>query len=123
VAIPVPGVRGRGAAFVLVYIGLMLLIGIPAHAGRVRDRPLRQRAPVGSLRKLGGPVWGRLGLPVRVRRICHPCVLLVIAGWTVRYGIEAVVQGFGPSAADHFAAVASGSDAVAFHVAFMRPRH
>jgi NSS family neurotransmitter:Na+ symporter len=43
----------------------------------------------------------------------------VIAGWTVRYGIEAVFTGFDRSAADHFAAVASGADAVAFHVAFM----
>jgi hypothetical protein len=37
----------------------------------------------------------------------------VIAGWTVRCGSEAVGTGFAVSSADHFAVVASGSDAVA----------
>ena len=111
--------EGGGAAFVLVYIGLMLLIGIPLMLAEFAIGRCGQRAPVGSLRKLGGPVWGRLGFLYVFVGFAILAYYSVIAGWTVRYGIEAVVQGFGPSAADHFAAVASGSDAVAFHVAFM----
>jgi NSS family neurotransmitter:Na+ symporter len=43
----------------------------------------------------------------------------VIAGWTVRYGLEAAFTGFAGSSAEHFGVVASGADAVAYHVGFM----
>jgi len=111
--------EGGGAALVVVYIGLIFLIGIPLMLAEFAIGRRGQRAPIGSLRALGGPAWGRLGYLFVLVGFAILSYYSVIAGWTVRYGIEAVVQGFAPSAADHFTAVASGGDAVAYHVAFM----
>ena len=111
--------EGGGAALVVVYIGLMLVIGIPLMLAEFAIGRRGQRAPVGSLRKLGGAAWGRLGYLFVLVGFAILSYYSVIAGWTVRYGIEAVQQGFASSAADHFAEVASGLDAVAYHVAFM----
>jgi NSS family neurotransmitter:Na+ symporter len=108
-----------GAAFVLVYVGLTLALGIPLMLAEFAVGRRGQRGPIGSLRKLGGPGWGKLGyLFVAVGGLILT-YYSVIAGWTLRYGLEALFTGFAPSSAEHFAEVSSGGDAVAFHVAFM----
>jgi NSS family neurotransmitter:Na+ symporter len=111
--------EGGGAALVVVYVGLIFLIGIPLMLAEFAIGRRGQRAPVGSLRALGGPAWARLGYLFVLVGFVILSYYSVIAGWTVRYGIEAVLRGFESSAADHFSAVASGGDAVAYHVAFM----
>jgi NSS family neurotransmitter:Na+ symporter len=111
--------EGGGAALVVVYVGLIFLIGIPLMLAEFAIGRRGQRAPVGSLRALGGPSWARLGYLFVLVGFVILSYYSVIAGWTVRYGIEAVLRGFESSAADHFSAVASGGDAVAYHVAFM----
>jgi NSS family neurotransmitter:Na+ symporter len=104
---------------VLVYILLTLVIGIPLMLAEFGIGRRGQSAPIGSLRKLAGRPWGRVGYLFVAAGLLILAYYSVIAGWTVRYGIEAVFTGFDRSAADHFAAVSSGADAVAFHVAFM----
>jgi len=111
--------EGGGAAFVLVYIGMTLILGIPLMLAEFSIGRRGQRAPIGSLRALGGPAWGPVGYLFVLVGLLILAYYSVIAGWTVRYAIEAVLQGFPSSAADHFGAVASGGDAVAFHVGFM----
>ena len=108
-----------GAAFVLVYVVLTLLLGIPLMLAEFAIGRRGQSGPIGSLRKLGGRGWGVLGyLFVLVGGVIL-AYYSVIAGWTVRYGLEAVLTGFAPASAEHFAEVSSGADAAAFHVAFM----
>ena len=116
---PYQASEGGGAAFVLVYIVLTLILGIPLMLAEFSIGRRGQLAPIGSLRKLGGRAWGPLGYLFVAVGVLILAYYSVIAGWTVRYGIEAVFTGFAASSADHFAAVASGGDAVAFHVAFM----
>ena len=108
-----------GAAFVLVYVVLTLVLGIPLMLAEFGVGRRGQRGPIGSMRKLGGRGWGALGyLFVAVGGLIL-AYYSVIAGWTLRYGLESIFTGFAPSSADHFEAVSSGGDAVAFHVAFM----
>lgn len=116
---PYQASEGGGAAFVLVYIVLTLVIGIPLMLAEFGIGRRGQNAPIGSLRKLVGGRWAPVGYLFVAAGALILAYYSVIAGWTVRYGIEAVVTGFDRSAAEHFAAVASGADAVAFHVAFM----
>jgi NSS family neurotransmitter:Na+ symporter len=116
---PYQASEGGGAAFVLVYVVLTLILGIPLMLAEFSIGRRGQLAPIGSLRKLGGRAWGPLGYLFVAVGLLILAYYSVIAGWTVRYGIEAVVTGFAASSADHFAEVASGGDAVAYHVAFM----
>jgi len=116
---PYQASEGGGAAFVLVYIGLTLVLGIPLMLAEFGIGRRGQLAPVGSLRKLAGPAWVPLGYLFVAVGLLILSYYSVIAGWTLRYGLEAVFLGFPADSAGHFAAVASGGDAVAFHVAFM----
>jgi len=111
--------EGGGAAFVLVYIAMTLALGIPLMLAEFGLGRRGQLGPIGTLRKLGGRAWGPVGYLFVAVGLLILAYYSVIAGWTVRYGIEAVAGGFARSAGDHFGAVASGGDAVAYHVAFM----
>jgi len=111
--------EGGGAAFVLVYILMTLLLGIPLMLAEFGIGRRGQLAPIGSLRKLGGRGWGPLGYLFVLVGGLILAYYSVIAGWTVRYALEALLEGFGPGAAEHFGRVAAGGNAVAFHVGFM----
>jgi NSS family neurotransmitter:Na+ symporter len=111
--------EGGGATFVLLYIALTLVMGIPLMLAEFGIGRRGQRAPIGSMRVLGGPAWARLGIMFVAAGLLILAYYSVIAGWTLRYALDALLDGFAPSAAERFAAVSAGSGAVAFHVGFM----
>lgn len=116
---PYQASEGGGAAFVLLYIALTLLLGIPLMLAEFGTGRRAQLAPIGALRKLAGRAWAPLGYVFVLAGLLILSYYSVIAGWTVRYGLESAFTGFTASPADHFGEVAAGGDAVAFHVAFM----
>jgi len=111
--------EGGGAAFVLLYIAMTLVLGIPLMLAEFGIGRRGQLAPIGSLRKLGGRAWGPVGYLFVAGGLLILSYYSVIAGWTLRYAAEVVMHGFSSSPAEHFVAVAAGWDAVAFHVGFM----
>ncbi len=111
--------EGGGAAFVLLYIGMTIILGIPLMLAEFGIGRRGQLAPIGSLRKLGGPGWGRVGYVFVAAGLLILAYYSVIAGWTIRYAIESAIGGFGRDAGAHFGEVSSGLDALAFHLGFM----
>lgn len=111
--------EGGGAAFVLLYVVMTILLGIPLMLGEFGLGRRAQLAPVGALRKLAGPVWARIGYVFVAVGFLILSYYSVIAGWTVRYAIESILYGFPGDAGAHFGKVASGGAAVAFHLGFM----
>jgi len=111
--------EGGGAAFVLLYIVMTILLGIPIMLAEFGLGRRGQLAPIGTLRKLAGRGWARVGYVFVISGGLILSYYSVIAGWTVRYAIEAITQGFPGDAAAHFGKVASGGGAVAFHFGFM----
>jgi NSS family neurotransmitter:Na+ symporter len=111
--------EGGGAAFVLLYVVMTLLLGIPLMLGEFALGRRAQLAPIGALRKLAGPAWARVGYVFVAVGFLILAYYSVIAGWTVRYAIESVLYGFPGDAGAHFGKVASGPAAVAFHLGFM----
>jgi NSS family neurotransmitter:Na+ symporter len=111
--------EGGGAAFVLLYVVMTLVLGIPLMLGEFGIGRLGQRSPVGSLRKVAGPTWAIVGYGFAIVGVLILSYYSVIAGWTVRYAVEAIVQGFPEDSGTHFGRVASGGSAIAFHVGFM----
>jgi NSS family neurotransmitter:Na+ symporter len=111
--------EGGGAAFVILYVLMTIILGIPLMLAEFGIGRRGQLAPIGSLRKLGGPAWARIGYVFVAAGFLILAYYSVIAGWTVRYAIEAAVHGFYRDAGEHFGQVAAGLDALAFHIGFM----
>lgn len=53
--------EGGGAAFVLVYLAIVALVGIPLMTSEFIIGRLAQESPARAVRRLGGPAWAPLG--------------------------------------------------------------
>lgn len=111
--------EGGGAAFVLLYVLMTLMLGIPLMLAEFGLGRRAQLTPIGALRKLAGRGWARVGYVFVIGGGLILSYYSVIAGWTVRYAVESLWHGFPGDSGAHFGKVASGSGAIAFHLGFM----
>ncbi|MGI9225830.1 MAG: sodium-dependent transporter [Woeseiaceae bacterium] len=115
---PYQAAEGGGAAFVLLYVLMTFLIGVPIMASEFAIGRRTKRSPIGAYRAIGGTAW----VPMGYLAVLTPLIILayfsVIAGWTLRYAIDGLT-GFSGSYAFRFAEVSSGMPAVAFHLILM----
>jgi NSS family neurotransmitter:Na+ symporter len=111
--------EGGGAAFVLLYIGMTLAIGIPIMLAEFVVGRRGRLSPIGALRKAGGPAWVPMGFLFVLAGFLILSYYSVIAGWTVRYGIDAILFGFSDAPGDRFNEISTGFPAMVYHVAFM----
>ncbi len=110
--------EGGGAAFVILYLLMTFLVGVPIMAAEFAVGRRSRLSPIGALRKIGGPRWVPLGFLYVATPILILAYFSVIAGWTLRYMFDAIL-GFAPAAGVRFAEVATGPSAVAFHLVLM----
>ena len=108
-----------GAAFVILYIIMVFLIGVPVMLAEFSVGRRTKLSPIGALRQVGGSSWALLGYLYVLTGFLILSYYSVIAGWTMRYALEAVLGGFTTSPADHFGEVATGMPAVMYHLVFM----
>ncbi len=108
-----------GAAFVILYIVMVFLIGVPVMLAEFSVGRRTKLSPIGALRQVGGSSWALLGYLYVLTGFLILSYYSVIAGWTMRYALEAVLGGFTASPADHFGEVATGMPAVMYHLVFM----
>ena len=113
-----------GAAFVALYLGFTLLVGLPLMLAELTIGRGSHRSPIQALvhyarSERGERGWRLLGLLFVGAGFLILAYYGVIAGWTLRYAGEALLIGFGPDAGAHFGAVSEGLDAFAFHLIFM----
>ncbi len=108
-----------GAAFVVLYIGITLLVGVPVLLAELAIGRGSQRSPIRALVHYGGRRWMPLGLVFVAAGFLILSYYSVIAGWTLRYAGIALASGFDSTIADQFSDIATGWDAFAFHLAFM----
>jgi NSS family neurotransmitter:Na+ symporter len=90
-----------GAAFVILYLVITLVVGLPVLLAELVLGRGSQKSPIQALTFLILSYYA------------------VIAGWTLRYGLAAIASGFDPNAAERFGEVASGWGAFGYHLAFM----
>jgi NSS family neurotransmitter:Na+ symporter len=108
-----------GAAFVLFYLAVTLCIGIPVLLAELVIGRGSQQSPIRALAHYGGRAWRPLGVVFVAAGFLILSYYGVIAGWTVRYALIVLFQGFPADIADRFGEVATGWDAFSFHVVFM----
>ena len=108
-----------GAAFLVVYLVAVLVIGIPALLG---EFVIGRRANINAIEafnKLGRPQWAFIGAIGVVGSFWTLSYYSVVGGWVLRF-----VYGFGSGVVldqpqEYFGAVAAGPEAVALHALFM----
>jgi NSS family neurotransmitter:Na+ symporter len=108
-----------GAAFVILYIVMVFAVGVPIMLSEFAVGRRARLSPIGALAATGGPRWASLGYLY----VLTGCLILayysVIAGWTLRYTIEAMISGFAAQPGEYFTQASTGVGAVIYHMAFM----
>jgi neurotransmitter:Na+ symporter, NSS family len=111
--------EGGGAAFVLLYVVMIAILGIPLMLCELTVGRRTRLSPIGAVGALGGRRWMPLGGLYVVTGFLILSYYAVISGWTLRYALEAVVVGFPEAPGSHFDAIASGWSAAGWHLLFM----
>ncbi|APW99814.1 sodium-dependent transporter [Halobiforma lacisalsi AJ5] len=117
---------GGGAAFLIVYLAFIALIGFPAILAEFVVGRKTGRNPVGALMEYGGEAWKYVGGVFVFIGIVLLSYYSVIAGWFIRY----FLAGFRGSYADHLASyngeaiemffdMTFGMSSVVLHTVFM----
>lgn len=85
-----------GAAFILVYLLSILLVGIPAVIAEILIGRSAKKDPVGTFRKLskGNPFWIGVGFIGVIAGFLILAYYNVIAGWSLGYIIESIKNSF-----------------------------
>lgn len=108
-----------GAAFVILYIVMVFLVGVPVMMSEFAVGRRAGLSPISALQKLGGRRWASLGYLF----VLTGCLILayyaVIAGWTMRYMLEALIGGFTTDPGQYYDESTTGIGAVLYHIAFM----
>ncbi|WP_148415266.1 sodium-dependent transporter [Haloferax sp. KTX1] len=115
-----------GSAFLVVYLGIVLLVGVPGLLGEFVIGRRAKKSPVGALRDLSGSrTWGVVGAFSVVTGISLLSFYSVVGGWIFRYLLEsgAAVVGGNPAyftnPGQYFGGVSAGVDAALYHLLFL----
>lgn len=108
-----------GAAFVILYIAMILLVGLPVMLAEFAVGRRTRLSPIGALRSAGGGGWTALGYLFVATGFLILAYYSVIAGWTMRYALEAALGGFGLDPVSFFDDSSTGTSALMYHLAFM----
>ena len=110
--------EGGGAAFVLLYLLMTFLIGVPVMAMEFAIGRRARSSPIGAVRNIGGRGWGLLGYLLVLTPVIILAYFSVIAGWALHYAVDALT-GFSTTPSDRFAAISTGMPAIMYHLALM----
>jgi neurotransmitter:Na+ symporter, NSS family len=106
-----------GAAFLLVYIGLVILLGIPVMLSELLIGRRGQLNAFGSFRRLApGKKWWMVGVMGIAAAFMILAFYSTIAGWTLEYLMNAITNSFQGKSSDELGAMFQ-----AFHTQAFRP--
>ncbi len=110
--------EGGGAAFVVLYLLMTFLIGVPIMTAEFAIGRQTRLSPIGAVRKIAGTGW----IPLGVLFVLTPTVILayfsVISGWALTYLLDAFT-GFSEAPAARHEQIATGKSAIAYHLFLM----
>ncbi len=115
-----------GAAFIVMYLAFVLLIGFPALLVEFVVGRRTDLNAVGAIREFVGGAWQYLGGLFVLIGFVILSYYSVVGGWVLRYVVGSFTGGYlgttsggDPIAGQYFAQIAVGWDAVLFHGLFM----
>lgn len=111
--------EGGGAAFVVLYVVIVALVGVPLLTAEfVMGRHTRTSC-VRALAQIGGPRWKWLGIFFVLVGFGILSYYSVIMGWTARVLIDTLRGAVPEDTGAYFATIAEGPSAILFHVLSM----
>jgi NSS family neurotransmitter:Na+ symporter len=116
---PFQTAENGGAAFLLVYLIAVVVIGLPAILAEFVIGRRSQRNAIDAFGRLGFPRWRIVGALGVFTGFWVMSYYSVIGGWVVRYTLGSATGAYLGSPATYFETIASGLPAVAFHGLFM----
>lgn len=114
--------EGGGAGFLLVYLLFIAVVGFPAMLVEFVIGRYTDRNPVGAMREIGRGVWTYVGWIFVVTTFVIMSYYSVIAGWTIRYTVLGLRDGYEgdiEAASAQFADLSAGLEAMALHGLFL----
>lgn len=108
-----------GAAFLIVYLGLLLLVGLPAILGEMTLGKVSNASPVNAFRNLaktGKKFWGVVGLFATLGAVFVMFFYTVLAGWALRFFLETFRDGWWDNPSGLFSSVETGPWTVIWHL-------
>jgi len=108
-----------GAAFVLVYLVAVVLIGFPAMLAEFVIGRRTERNPVDAFRELGGGNWAAVGGVAVFTAFWILSFYGVVGGWVVRYVAGSVTGAYFGDPEAYFGSIATGPEAVFAYAVFM----
>ncbi|MFC7046453.1 sodium-dependent transporter [Halobacteriaceae archaeon GCM10025711] len=113
--------RNGGAAFLIVYLVVVLLIGLPAMLSEFVVGRRGRKNPIDAIAELGHREWSFAGGIGAFAAFWILAFYSVVGGWVIRY-VYGTATGayFGSTGAgEYFMSIAMGWDAVALHALFL----
>ena len=111
--------QNGGAAFLVVYLAAVLLIGFPAMLVEFVIGRRAKRNPVDAFEHLGHGSWAVAGVVCAGTAVWILSFYSVVGGWVIRYVVGSLRGSYVGSAEAYFGAISAGPEAVAFHTLFM----
>ena len=115
-----------GAAFVFIYVAIVLLIGLPVMIAEVSLGRFSRRNPVGAFQRVApNSTWRSVGVLAVITGFGILSYYSVVAGWTIGYTLKAVTGTFAgltdPGQTERLFEnfVGDGRTVLAFHALFM----
>ena len=116
-----------GAAFIVMYLAFVLLIGFPAMLAEFVVGRKTELNAVGGIREFAGGIWSYLGGLFVFIGFVILSYYSVVGGWVLRYVVGSVTGGYvgtaaegqPPVSAQYFGQIATGWDTLLFHAIFM----
>jgi NSS family neurotransmitter:Na+ symporter len=108
-----------GAAFVLLYLIITFMVGIPIMIAEFGIGRSTRLSPIGALRRAGGSAWVPAGYLFVAAGFLILAYYSVIAGWVSRYAIEAILTPWPADAGAYFEDVSGSGLSIAYHLGFM----
>ncbi|WP_262176336.1 sodium-dependent transporter [Haloarcula laminariae] len=108
-----------GSAFLLLYVVVVLLVGVPGLLGEMVIGRRSRRNPIGAFDALGARQWRVLGGLALFASVVVLSFYSVVGGWILRYTAASATGAYFGAPQAYFAAIDFGPAAVGFHVLFL----
>jgi NSS family neurotransmitter:Na+ symporter len=104
--------EGGGAAFLILYLVMVLVLGIPLFTAELVIGRHTAQSPIRAIAQIGGARWQWLGVVFTLAGFGILSYYAAIMGWTLRVLVD-TLRGAVPEATDqYFGAISTGGDAV-----------
>ncbi|MGB1585470.1 MAG: sodium-dependent transporter [Thermoplasmatota archaeon] len=108
-----------GAAFVLLYLILLFVIGLPALLAELSIGRKRGVNAIQAFSVVKGRNWGWIGIIYIFTAVLLLSYYSVVAGHALRYLAESFTAPYFDAPGDYYAGIASGGPAIIYHALFM----